>query len=156
MDLKITKQVEELEKHAAENAMQIGAMKAFMKLNFGGEHTDKLPKLLDGSEKTPLEMLHKIGLHLARMCEGMAQPTGGNSLHKHIVSNNEAKICEHCGKYKRLQGNGMIHPICECGSEVAVKGCHNCKNNPHAPFVPEICDSCYAPGLNNWQPLTDC
>jgi len=86
MDLKITKQVEELEKNAAENAMQIGAMKAFMKLNFGGEHTDKLPKLLDGSEKTPLEMLHKIGLHLARMCEGMAQPTGENSLHKHVVS----------------------------------------------------------------------
>jgi hypothetical protein len=86
MDLKITKQVEELEKHAAENARQIGAMKAFMKLNFGGEHTDKLPKLLDGSEKTPLEMLHKIGLHLARMCEGMAHPTSENSLHKHVVS----------------------------------------------------------------------
>jgi hypothetical protein len=85
MDLKITKQVEELEKYASENAEQIGAMKAFMKLNFGGEHTDRLPKLLDGSEKTPLEMLHKIGLHLAKLCEGMAQPTGENSLHKHIV-----------------------------------------------------------------------
>lgn len=86
MDLKITKQVEELEKYASENAEQIGAMKAFMKLNFGGEHTDRLPKLLDGSEKTPLEMLHKIGLHLAKLCEGMAQHTGENSLHKHIVS----------------------------------------------------------------------
>lgn len=41
-------------------------------------------------------------------------------------------------------------------SEVAVNGCHNCKNNPHAPFVPEICDSCYADSFNNWQPLTDC
>jgi len=53
----------------------------------------------------------------------------------HIVSNNEAL---------------------ESSEGVAVKGCHNCKNNPHAPFVPKICDSCYAHGLNNWQPLTDC
>lgn len=44
----------------------------------------------------------------------------------------------------------------ESSEGVAVKGCHNCKNNPHAPFVPEICDSCYADRFNNWQPLTDC
>lgn len=114
MDLKITKQVEELEKNAAENARQIGAMKAFMKLNFGGEHTDKLPKLLDGSEKTPLEMLHKIGLHLARMCEGMAQPTGENSLHKHVVSKPKGTVCEH--KYKLVKRSGDDYYRCElCG-----------------------------------------
>lgn len=39
---------------------------------------------------------------------------------------------------------------------VAVKGCHNCKNNPHSPFIPRICDSCYADKFNKWQPLTDC
>lgn len=44
----------------------------------------------------------------------------------------------------------------ESSEGVAVKGCHNCKNNPHAPFVPEICDSCYADRFDNWQPLTDC
>ena len=74
----------------------------------------------------------------------------------HIVSNNEANnICPDCHKPKRMMNN-TLQLLCECESEVAVKGCHNCKNNPHAPFVPKICDSCYAPGLNNWQPLTDC
>ena len=26
------------------------------------------------------------------------------------------KICPHCGKYKRMQGNGILHPLCECGT----------------------------------------
>lgn len=30
-------------------------------------------------------------------------------------------ICQFCGKYKTLQGNGMIHPLCECGSITKIK-----------------------------------
>lgn len=41
-----------------------------------------------------------------------------------VVSNNEAVICPNCNKYKRLQGNGMIHELCEC-SEVSVCDCEN-------------------------------
>jgi hypothetical protein len=59
----------------------------------------------------------------------------------HIVSNNEASnICPKCHKPKRMQNN-IIQLLCECDSEVVV-GCHTCKHNPHAPFVPEICDEC--------------
>ena len=28
----------------------------------------------------------------------------------------EQLICHHCGKYKRMQGNGIMHQLCECGS----------------------------------------
>lgn len=27
-------------------------------------------------------------------------------------------ICQHCGKYKTLQGNGMLHQLCECATPV--------------------------------------
>ena len=27
----------------------------------------------------------------------------------------EQLICPHCGKYKRMQGNGIMHQLCECG-----------------------------------------
>lgn len=27
----------------------------------------------------------------------------------------ESPICPHCHKYKRFQGNGMMHQLCECG-----------------------------------------
>jgi len=39
-------------------------------------------------------------------------------------------------------------------NEVVV-GCHTCKHNPHAPFVPEICDECNPGTFNKWQ-QTDC
>jgi len=26
------------------------------------------------------------------------------------------EICPHCEKYKRLQGNGILHQLCECGT----------------------------------------
>jgi hypothetical protein len=32
-----------------------------------------------------------------------------------VVGRSEQLICPHCGKYKSLQGNGMIHQLCECG-----------------------------------------
>ena len=32
-----------------------------------------------------------------------------------VVGQSEQLICDHCGKYKRLQGNGIIHQLCECG-----------------------------------------
>ena len=32
-----------------------------------------------------------------------------------VVGQSEQLICAHCGKYKRLQGNGIIHQLCECG-----------------------------------------
>ncbi|MBE3086038.1 MAG: hypothetical protein IMZ64_07465 [Bacteroidetes bacterium] len=31
---------------------------------------------------------------------------------------NEVVVCPDCGKYKRLPGNGVILPLCECGSGV--------------------------------------
>lgn len=32
---------------------------------------------------------------------------------KAVISN---PICHHCGKYKTMQGNGIMHQLCECGS----------------------------------------
>ena len=32
-----------------------------------------------------------------------------------VVGQSEQLVCHHCNKYKRLQGNGMIHQLCECG-----------------------------------------
>ena len=32
-----------------------------------------------------------------------------------VVGRSEQLICHHCGKYKRLQGNGIMHQLCECG-----------------------------------------
>lgn len=29
-----------------------------------------------------------------------------------LISN---PICQHCGKYKTMQGNGIMHQLCECG-----------------------------------------
>lgn len=34
-----------------------------------------------------------------------------------VVGRSEQLICHHCNKYKRLQGNGMIHQLCECGEQ---------------------------------------
>lgn len=31
-----------------------------------------------------------------------------------ILPNKEPIICPHCGKYKRLQGNGVLHQLCMC------------------------------------------
>lgn len=31
-----------------------------------------------------------------------------------VVGRSEQLICHHCNKYKRLQGNGIIHQLCEC------------------------------------------
>jgi hypothetical protein len=30
--------------------------------------------------------------------------------------NTESELCDSCGKYKRLQGNGIAHQLCECGN----------------------------------------
>lgn len=27
----------------------------------------------------------------------------------------KSPICSHCGKYKTMQGNGIMHQLCECG-----------------------------------------
>lgn len=32
-----------------------------------------------------------------------------------VVGQSEQLICPHCNKYKRLQGNSIIHQLCECG-----------------------------------------
>jgi len=32
-----------------------------------------------------------------------------------VVGQSEQLICPHCGKYKRMQGNGIMHQLCECG-----------------------------------------
>lgn len=32
-----------------------------------------------------------------------------------VVGRSEQLICPHCGKYKRMQGNGIMHQLCECG-----------------------------------------
>ena len=32
-----------------------------------------------------------------------------------VVGRSELLICPHCGKYKRMQGNGIMHQLCECG-----------------------------------------
>ncbi len=31
-----------------------------------------------------------------------------------VVGQSEQLICPHCNKYKRLQGNGIMHQLCEC------------------------------------------
>jgi hypothetical protein len=33
----------------------------------------------------------------------------------HVVGRSEQLICHNCGKYKRMQGNGIMHQLCECG-----------------------------------------
>lgn len=55
-------------------------------------------------------------------------------LNLHFVSNNEAL---------------------ESSSDGVAVGCHTCKHNPHAPFVPEICDECNPETFSKWQ-ATDC
>lgn len=40
--------------------------------------------------------------------------TGINLLDQALKSNG-CEICPNCGKYKTLQGNGIIHQLCECG-----------------------------------------
>lgn len=32
-----------------------------------------------------------------------------------VVGRSEQLICHYCGKYKRMQGNGIMHQLCECG-----------------------------------------
>ena len=34
-----------------------------------------------------------------------------------VVGQSEQLICHHCGKYKRMQGNGIMHQLCECGEQ---------------------------------------
>lgn len=34
-----------------------------------------------------------------------------------VVGQSEQLICPHCGKYKLLQGNGIMHQLCECGEQ---------------------------------------
>jgi len=31
-----------------------------------------------------------------------------------VAGRSELLICQHCSKYKRMQGNGIIHQLCEC------------------------------------------
>jgi hypothetical protein len=31
------------------------------------------------------------------------------------ANEHQDKICVHCGKYKKMQGNGIMHQLCECG-----------------------------------------
>lgn len=57
---------------------------------------------------------------------------------------------------KRLHENSGLHKHIVSNNEVLVAvGCHTCKHNPHAPFVPEICDECNPGTFNKWQ-QTDC
>ena len=99
------------------------------------EHADIL-KWFAGTALSKNECLNIFADFLADVNEANGVNTSNEqALPLHGVSNNE----------------GL-----ESREGVAVKGCHNCKNNPHAPFVPEICDSCYADSFNNWQQLTDC
>jgi len=55
---------------------------------------------------------------------GKTSETSENSLHKHDVSFSEAVICPDCHKYKRMQGNGIMHQLYEYGSEAEV--CDGC------------------------------
>ena len=32
-----------------------------------------------------------------------------------VVGQSEQLICAECNKYKRTQGNGIMHKLCECG-----------------------------------------
>jgi len=54
----------------------------------------------------------------------------------------------------RLKAHEIINAALYLSDGVAV-GCHTCKHNPHAPFVPEICDKCKPDTLSKWQ-QTDC
>lgn len=75
-------------------------------------------------------------------------------LNMQSVSNNEAFKCTKCKDTGIYFFSDRVPETCECQSEVAV--CfHTCKHNPHAPFVPEICDKCNSETLSEWQ-QTDC
>lgn len=41
-----------------------------------------------------------------------------------VTEQSEQLICHHCGKYKGLQGNGIMHQLCECGEDDV--------SNPHS------------------------
>ena len=54
------------------------------------------------------------------------------------------------GKESPDESDNCIKPDVS-NNEVAV-GCHTCKHNPHAPFIPEICEKCNPRNLSEWQP----
>lgn len=77
----------------------------------------------------------------------------------HLMS--EGTVSEKEGKrvIKRLQkvkfcnlhfvGN---NEALESSRDGVAVGCHTCKHNPHAPFIPEICNKCNPKTLSEWQP----
>lgn len=38
-----------------------------------------------------------------------------NKLKKQLSDLLESPFCPHCHKYKKMQGNGIMHQLCECG-----------------------------------------
>ena len=42
-------------------------------------------------------------------------------------------------------------PDVSVNEERVAVGCHTCKHNPHAPFIPEICYKCNPQTLSEWQ-----
>ncbi len=52
---------------------------------------------------------------LLKVAELMAEWAAKNRSTPDLVGVKEQIICPHCGNYKRLQGWGFIHQLCECG-----------------------------------------
>ena len=53
-------------------------------------------------------------------------------------------ICEQCGKYKTMQGNGIMHQLCECGLSVT----SDSKENKNAEVAVAFADWIYR---NDWE-----
>ena len=52
---------------------------------------------------------------LGKVSEWDSSVPQANELSPHVSWRSELLICPHCGKYKRMQGNGIIHQLCVCG-----------------------------------------
>lgn len=73
------------------------------------------------------EVVFNIDFKATPICEGCANviflqqaqwyvKEGVKKLNKpDVVERSEQLICPYCNKYKRLQGNGIMHQLCECG-----------------------------------------
>lgn len=66
--------------------------------------------------------------------------TGSGQSNIPDVSFSEAVICPDCHKYKRMQGNGILHQLCECDSEAEV--CPHCKSTNTIKVTGSACLDC--------------
>ena len=69
-------------------------------------------------EKLRHDNNHHLGLGDIRLTIGQQEEIIDfveKQLNEETRKDSEEKICPYCHKYKKLQGNGIIHQLCECG-----------------------------------------